>query len=81
MDAHYSGANTGKGELETPILSELEAILNSDVKGHVILIDDARCFNGSHDYPHLDKLLQMIRCKGKYNIEISCDIIRLTPTS
>jgi hypothetical protein len=44
LDGHYSGVDTGKDELDTPVSAELEAILGSPVKGHVILIDDARCF-------------------------------------
>jgi len=79
LDGHYSGGDTGKGDFDTPVSVELEAILNSLVKGHVILIDDARCFDGTRDYPHLDRLLERVRRKETYNIEVSTDIIRLTP--
>ena len=71
--------DTGKGELHTPVSAELEAIMDSPVKGHVILIDDARCFDGTQDYPHLDRLLETARRKNTYHIEVSTDIIRLTP--
>jgi len=80
LDGHYSGGETAKTNLETPISAELEAILQSTVKGHVILIDDARCFDGTHDYPHLDRLLETVRVSNTYEIEVSVDIIRLTPT-
>jgi hypothetical protein len=79
LDGHYSGGHTAKGNLETPIVSELKAIFNSHVKGHVILIDDVRCFDGSHDYPSLIQLLDLISTNGHYRIEISADILRLTP--
>jgi len=79
LDGHYSGGDTGKGELHTPISAELEAILDSSIKGHVILIDDARLFDGTQDYPHLDQLLETVRRKKTYHIEVSADISRLTP--
>ncbi len=79
LDGHFSGGKTAKGKQYTPISLELQAILDSSVKGHVILIDDARCFDGSHGYPHLDRLLEFIRTRNTYNIEVSADIIRLTP--
>ena len=79
LDGHYSGGDTAKGELDTPVSVELDSILESPVKGHVILIDDARCFDATHDCPHLDILLETVRRKNTYHIEVSADIIRLTP--
>jgi len=79
FDGHYSGGDTAKGDLETPVSTELQAILASPVKVHVILVDDVRCFDGSHDYPHLDQTLEAIRSDGRYHIEITGDILRLTP--
>lgn len=79
LDGHYSGGRTGQGDLDTPISAELQTILMSPVAGHVILIDDMRCFDGKHDYPHLDELMSLIRSHGHYRTEISADIMRLTP--
>jgi len=79
LDGHYSGEDTGKGALDTPVSAELESILKSPIKGHVILIDDARCFDSTHDYPHLDILLERVRRNNTHHIEVSADIIRLTP--
>ncbi len=42
LDAHGSGAITATS---TPILNELKAIFTHSVKGHSILIDDARHFD------------------------------------
>ncbi|GCL40005.1 hypothetical protein SR1949_51370 [Sphaerospermopsis reniformis] len=79
LDAHYSGGITSCGDKDTPILTELTNILNHPLKHqHIILIDDARCFNGSNDYPDLSDLQQFILGSKVYQ---SCyvlnDIIRI----
>lgn len=79
LDGHYSGGNTASAEIRTPISAELEAIFCHPIKRHVILIDDARCFNGKNDYPYLDYLLRVIREEGSYSAMVSMDIIRLVP--
>lgn len=60
LDAHYSGGFTARGELDTPILVELESILRHEVRGHVILIDDARDFTGERDYPTIDEVRRFV---------------------
>lgn len=80
LDGHYSAGVTARADTDTPISKELDAILRHPVRKHVILIDDARYFNGMNDYPHLDQLLHVIRREGNYNAEVSMDIIRVTPT-
>ena len=79
LDGHYSGGITAKAEVDTPVSRELQSILDSKIKEHVVLIDDARCFDGTHGYPFLDELLTTVRRQSKYDVEISADIIRLTP--
>lgn len=79
LDGHYSGSGTAMGTLATPISAELDAILRHSIRQHVILIDDARCFDGTEDYPQLDDLLRTVRQAGRYTAEVSTDIIRLTP--
>ena len=81
LDGHYSGGFTAKGEQDSPITAELEAICNYPVHGHVILIDDARCFDGTNGYPQLLDLLMEIQRRGRYNSEVAIDIIRLVPRS
>lgn len=52
LDGHYSGGQTALGNKECPILEELDAILQFKYKSEsAILIDDARLFNGTNDYP------------------------------
>lgn len=79
LDGHYSGGVTAKGDADTPISTELAAILDSPIKNHVVLIDDARCFTGENGYPYLDALIKTVREHGNFDIEVSTDIIRLTP--
>ena len=47
LDAHYSGTGTTLGDRVTPISAELNAVLGHPVRGHVVLIDDAREFHDS----------------------------------
>ena len=78
LDGHYSGGITAKGALETPIKNELTAILSHPVDGHVILIDDARCFTGENDYPTLDELQNFVaQHKPNHKFSVEHDIIRI----
>ncbi|MEA3044276.1 MAG: hypothetical protein QOH47_2114 [Sphingomonadales bacterium] len=79
LDAHYSAGLTGRGAKETAISEELAAIFAHPVKDHVILIDDARCFDGTGDFPTLSALLAAVDATGDYHAEISADIVRITP--
>jgi len=80
LDGHYSHGMTAKGEKECPVPEELRAILKSSLP-HIILIDDARLFNGTHDYPTIEQVMEIIRSnKRPYLVEIKDDIIRLTPS-
>ncbi|BDC34783.1 hypothetical protein Noda2021_07410 [Candidatus Dependentiae bacterium Noda2021] len=62
LDGHYSAGTTAKGETNTPILQELDAIHAAGITDAVIMIDDIRFFqvpaqDASHtpvgDYPNL----------------------------
>lgn len=78
LDGHYSEGETAKGELETPIMSELKSIFGHGVKDHVVLIDDARLFNGTHDYPTIDFLEGYVNKVDKsLKFYIKNDIIRI----
>jgi hypothetical protein len=75
LDSHYSGGLTGRAELETPIRRELEAILSHPCR-HTMLIDDANCFDGTHDYPEITWIEKVAR-EGGYAMYVSENIIRL----
>jgi hypothetical protein len=80
LDGHYSAGITAKGEVETPILQELSIIFAHAVKDHVILIDDARCFDGSHDYPTLAAVKEMVaRHRPGYAFTVVNDVLRIHP--
>jgi hypothetical protein len=76
LDGHYSGGITAKADIETPIISEIKTILNHPIKNHVILVDDARLFIGSRDYPTLDQVKQLLsEFSPDFNFEVKDDII------
>lgn len=77
LDGHYSGHETGRTDVDSPILQELEQILDHPVKTHVILIDDARDFLGIHGYPTISRLRRYVRSRSAYRVRIANDIIRL----
>jgi hypothetical protein len=78
LDAHYSAGITAKGEEETPIQQELEIISKHSCKNHIILIDDARLFNGTKSYPDIKELKEKVRKLFKEPaIKIENDIIQI----
>lgn len=80
LDAHYSGGITSKGQIDTPIVSELKIILDKRSPDCVILIDDALEFNGKNDYPNTKEIRNIV-LKGnrKYNISVKNNIIHIVP--
>ncbi|HEV7857650.1 MAG TPA: hypothetical protein VGO91_03300 [Pyrinomonadaceae bacterium] len=77
LDGHYSGGITSKGQLDTPVLKELECILNHPLASHVILIDDARCFVGENDYPTIEELRDfLLAARPHWVFEVTDDIVR-----
>ena len=78
LDGHYSEGFTAKGKLNTPILAELGHIFAHSNQDHVILIDDARCFDGLNDYPTLDVLKQfVVNKRPNFQFYVEDDIIRI----
>lgn len=77
LDGHYSGGITACGELETPIMAELDIILHKQ-KSCVIIIDDARCFGFDKDYPTIFMLKRFVhKISPKAEIENYDDMIRI----
>jgi len=80
LDGHYSGGKTARGEKDCPVPEELNIILKSNLP-HVILIDDARLFDGTRDYPDITRVKEIIQAGNHdYTLETKDDIIRLTPS-
>jgi len=77
LDAHYSGENTSKTNIETPIIKELQCILNHPNKNHVILIDDCHKFIGKNDYPTIPELKEKINQFEEKILFIKENIIRI----
>ena len=77
LDAHYSGGSTARGPTDTPIIQELETILALH-EDSVVLIDDARLFDGSNSYPTLAELADYVAKRAPDSVlEVKHDIIRL----
>jgi hypothetical protein len=79
LDAHFSGPGTS-GQDQNPILMEVESVLHDDRNDHVLLIDDARLFQGSGGYPTLAKLASMLRDnRPDLKMSVDADVIRIEP--
>jgi hypothetical protein len=79
LGAHFPGT-AQQGINGTPTMNELETISEGHLNRHVILIDDARCFDGKNDYPSLAvcrALTAQFLPTHKFTVE--ADIIRITP--
>lgn len=79
LDGHYSGGETGKGEVEDPILISLNQIAALPAQEHVIFIDDARTFDGCEGRPDISEVFNCIKkIDSRYIIRVQCDIIVAT---
>jgi hypothetical protein len=54
LDGHFCAGPSARSECDTPVFAELSYLLARPDGPDVILIDDARLFNGRDDYPTLD---------------------------
>jgi hypothetical protein len=79
LDAHYSGQGTA-GDQANPIEREIATVLTAVERGHVILIDDARDFNGAEGYPTIDRLSQLTaQLRPDLRLSVDADIVRIEP--
>lgn len=77
LDGHYMGGESGRGTEDTPVIAEMTALLAHAVRGHVVLIDDARLFDGTGGYPRLEAFTAWVaeRRPGT-RVTVDGDIIR-----
>lgn len=77
LDAHYSAGVTARGDVDTPIAAELDAVLRHPVVGHVVLVDDMRDFTGENDYPTAAALIAAItERRPDWAVEVVDDVLR-----
>jgi hypothetical protein len=78
LDGHFSGWITARGSKDTPIVEELETIFASGRENDVILIDDARMFNGTDNYPTIAEVVALVkRRRPEWKVRVRHDIIRV----
>lgn len=78
LDGHYSGGFTGMGEVECPILAEIDAIFERTRAPFRIVIDDARLFGSDPAYPTLAALREhLLRRDPSLEIRVENDAILL----
>lgn len=79
LDSHYSGGVTGKSDKDTPIIEELSLIFNKIDRNDIILIDDARYFNGTNDYPTIEGLHAFVKeFDPSLHVNVKNDIIAVS---
>ncbi len=77
LDGHYMGGTTARANRDSPVKTELAALLRHHTRGHLVLIDDARLFSGTEGYPTLDELRALvIRERPGSRVDLADDIIR-----
>lgn len=82
LDGHYSAGNTARGEKDTPVMEELEHIFAQSDLRCVILIDDARCFEGKSEqvYPSMDEVRSFVHShRPDWDVSVDDDCIRIVP--
>jgi len=81
LDGHFSGGETARGPVDSPLVAEFEAILSSRERRHVVLIDDARLCDGKHGYPTLEALRALVAAhRPEWSVALRDDILRLAPS-
>ncbi|HEY4290091.1 MAG TPA: hypothetical protein VGN00_23485 [Puia sp.] len=87
LDGHYSSEfflgdeyiKTARADKDTPIEQELNIVLNTPEQ-HIILIDDARLFDGHGDYPSLRTIRKKVAASPhKFQVFVEKDIINIIP--
>jgi hypothetical protein len=76
LDAHASGGVTFHGDEPSPIRKELEIISTFKfMKDSIIIIDDARGFNGTNSYPAFEEICQWAEANDLNQPYVRLDMI------
>ena len=80
LDGHYSAGVTARGEKDSPIMEELSHIFGSPEIGHVIVVDDARCFGVEPGYPTIGEIGEFAKARRPHShVVVVDDAIRIMP--
>ena len=78
LDAHYSGGNTGRCEIDVPLIKEITLINNLFKNEAIIIIDDFRLFNTyvNEDWSNINKddIINILkpRISNIYHLDSEC---------
>jgi hypothetical protein len=82
LDGHYSGEGSARAGIDTPISRELRHIGEHFMcTSHLIIIDDARLFDGTNGYPTLSDLRAAAAEIGFSDVRLEHDMIVLSTDS
>ena len=82
LDAHWSRGVTARGELDTPISAELDAVMRDETMQHILLIDDARLFGVAKDYPAVEEIRHAVtKRRPDWSVLVSEDVIHVGPSA
>jgi hypothetical protein len=77
LDGHFMGGATARAQEDSPVGAELSALLHHSVRGHIVLIDDARLFRAVDGYPTIPDLRAWVeRERPGSHVLVEDDIIR-----
>lgn len=80
LDGHYCSGPSARGDKDTPILDELAILLSRPARGDVVLIDDARLFDGTGSYPTLEEVREVVlEARPSAGFSVEEDVIRIAP--
>jgi hypothetical protein len=81
LDAGYYGWAGLQGNRQR-LTTELESILGHRIRGHVVLMDDARGLNGENGAPTVEELAQHLEDKfPSWTLKVKHDILRIVAAS
>lgn len=80
LDGHYSGPLTARGDVDTPLLREIQEALRHGTEEDVVLVDDARLLDSDPAYPRLETFRELIVAqRPTWGISLDVDILHAGP--